>query len=792
MKRLILLAAAAFSLLGVTATPDRIELYMRAGASYGYSWYGTRSPQRTAITVSGTGSWNLSRGGSLATACGAAFGYCFNVATSSTATGGGALPTGSGPGTLYLHWENLAAESLAVGVHTGTLTVGSTVINITVNVLPRRTFDAFVYPPGFPSGCVNSFAAFPHADTCTVSNERPASTAFTIPAPGGSYVDPQFGHTVTRVTGSGQNIQYGALTAFSATAKYVLTSSISGQLSVYRKDGSVAYSPVPGININLASWDPVDDEKLWYMEGASLKYRILNTGAVVTAAAYGTAAGGRPAIPALTMGGTVDITSDGWWAFRDATSNAGSLCAVNLNGLTTETQEAKTFCASMGALGLTDIDFTQITEVDSESRKRYVIAVAAPAGQVFSVGPAGLVYEYAIPTGPSDVTAEPHSDVGADAEGRQVFFWQWYTAADNRYYLGSIQLSKGAEMTRPVEQGGGLRLHYLSDAANFSTDAHFGCTFKGVCVFTPYGNSGGISARQISAVTAGTPCAITTGTAHGYSTGAQVLIAGAAGITSINGVFTVTSTGSNTFTLDGHTCSGSYTTNSAHVAANVVSASTQPNRQEIVMVRLGQEVRRLAIHRSKIYSGGALLGYFATPRASISRDGRYVAFASNQGYPEQASVWIVDAGASMVSEGLYVRAVDAADTKAILNYTLPAGEGAATILISSNPGLTGPVVNIADGSTAEARQYVASGLAANTQYWYRIHSGRYAAQGTFRTSAALSGTGTLRLERGGGGSIQHGTTAGLGSSGASPLTVTVNRGVYYYDSGGGPQAVVVR
>lgn len=264
------------------------------------------------------------------------------------------------------------------------------------------------------------------------------------------------------------------------------------------------------------------------------------------------------------------------------------------------------------------------------------------------------------------------------------------------------------------------------------------------------------------------------------------------GITSINGIFTVNVTGSNTFTLTGQSCSGTYTVDSAHVVVNALTAPVQPNRQEIVMVRPGEEVRRVAIHRAKIYNGGSLLGYFATPRASISRDARYIAFASNLGVPEQSSVWVADLGIPVATTRLTVKAVDAADTKAILNYDVPSGEGSATIQISASPSLSSPVVNAVDGSTGTSRQYVLTGLSAGPDYWYRITTGKFAAQGRFRTSSTLTGTALLQVTRGGGGTIQYGSTSALGLSSASPLSVTVNRGVHYYDAGAGVQAVVVR
>lgn len=789
MTRLILFFFSMLTLWGVTASPGSITVYMRSNGGAGLGWSATRSPKRTEITVSGSGAWNLSRGGPLSSACFMASGYCFNASTSATTTGGAALPVGSGPGTLYLYWDGLGADfMLSAGTHTGTLTVGTTVIAITLIVLPRQDFDHFVYRPGYPSGCVNSHPGYSFADTCVITDERPPSTAMAVPAAGANYADPQFGHTVTRVTPSGNNIQYGALSAFSATGKYLLTSTPSGQINVYNRGGGVAYASVGSININNSAWDPYDDERIWFLDASTIKRRELNTGATTTAADYTLAGGGgRPAMTTLTMGGTVDITDDGWWAFRDN----NSLCAVNLNGLMVSNQEAQTFCTSLAPYGLTDIDFTQITQVDVESRKRYVVLLSAPKGHVFSVGATGLDYEYPLPTGNQDISVEPHSDVGQDSEGRQIFFWQWYTPYDNRYYLATAQLNKGADMTRPIEEGGGLRILYNSDSGNFFTDAHYGCTWKGVCVFTPF-TGGDTPVYQISAVTAGNPCSITTAVSHGLSTGTAVQIGGAAGITSINGVFTATVTGSNSLTLNGHTCTGSYTANSAHLARNAATATNWPNRQETVIVRPGEEIRRVAVHRTKMYSGGALLPYYNTPRGSISRDGRYIAFCSNLGVPENPSVWVADTGAPQTSTRIAVTAIDAADTKAIFNYNVPAGQAAATILISASPSLSSPVVNVSDGATAQNRQHVATGLTANTDYWYRVTTGEYTAKGRFQTGGPLSGTAALEIARGDGGAVQHGATVGLGSSGASPLRVTVTRGVYYYDTGAGPRAVVVR
>ena len=67
----------------------------------------------------------------------------------------------------------------------------------------------------------------------------------------------------------------------------------------------------------------------------------------------------------------------------------------------------------------------------------------------------------------------------------------------------------------------------------------------------------------ISTVTSGTPITITCTVAHGFSTGARRYISGVGGVTEANNtttsIWTITSTGANTFTLDGSTGTGTYT-----------------------------------------------------------------------------------------------------------------------------------------------------------------------------------------------------------------------------------------
>lgn len=118
--------------------------------------------------------------------------------------------------------------------------------------------------------------------------------------------------------------------------------------------------------------------------------------------------------------------------------------------------------------------------------------------------------------------------------------------------------------------------------------------------------------------------------------------------------------------------------------------------------------------------------------------------------------------------------------------------GSATVVISTRADLASPAVNASDGLTTLSRQYVASGLAADTQYFYRITTAQWAVRGVFRTSPALSGTGRVRISKGWGGAINYGTTSSLGSSCTSPCDLAPTKGLIYHNATGSVQALVVK
>jgi hypothetical protein len=90
--------------------------------------------------------------------------------------------------------------------------------------------------------------------------------------------------------------------------------------------------------------------------------------------------------------------------------------------------------------------------------------------------------------------------------------------------------------------------------------------------------------RPISAIATGNPCTITTGSAHGLSTGDTVTISGVTGgifSPAINGTFTVTVTGANTFTVGSNFSNSSGLSLAAAIAPNLPYTASAPTATQM-------------------------------------------------------------------------------------------------------------------------------------------------------------------------------------------------------------------
>jgi len=359
-----------------------------------------------------------------------------------------------------------------------------------------------------------------------------------------------YGQPVTppvHLTGPGNNIEYSSVTAFSATSKYVMTSDLDSAVNIYdRASGKLVYISVPQVNIAYAWWDPKNNEKIWYVYGAQIFSRILNTGVVTLVADLSKPAGNRPAMPDLQQGnGTGDVTQDGYLAIMSR--QARTLCAVNITGLTPANQESHIRCASYDSGGMSDVNYVDMAKLDSVSKKHYLLASAVPSSVVFSIGAKGLDVEYALPSGPFDYGITPHSAIGSTPDGQAFVVWSRYNTA-NRYDVVAAFFNKGAKLMDSAV--------YLYPSNLGGSGAHFGATAKGVIVHSIYDA--------------------------------------------------------------------------------VPDMPVDPLRNSIIVTEWGKKPRIIANHGSN-----AMADYWATPRASISRDGKYVAYVSNMGAKKPASVYVV-------------------------------------------------------------------------------------------------------------------------------------------------------
>lgn len=96
------------------------------------------------------------------------------------------------------------------------------------------------------------------------------------------------------------------------------------------------------------------------------------------------------------------------------------------------------------------------------------------------------------------------------------------------------------------------------------------------------------SAKNITAITQANPASVTI-TSHGYSTGDQIYINGVVGMTELNGLrFTITSTGANTFTLDGIDSSAYTAYSSGGTAEKIYQITTPWADDELVDLKFTQ------------------------------------------------------------------------------------------------------------------------------------------------------------------------------------------------------------
>lgn len=176
------------------------------------------------------------------------------------------------------------------------------------------------------------------------------------------------------------------------------------------------------------------------------------------------------------------------------------------------------------------------------------------------------------------------------------------------------------------------------------------------------------------------------------------------------------------------------------------TAPIGPFRQEIFQASTdgSQNVRRLAHHRS-VYRD-----YWDTPRANISRDGKFVAFTSNWGSAVRRDVFIIrvpqGSGAGDTTPQVIsgVGAWSLTSSSALISWNTD--EGSDTQVQHGTTTAYGSATSLST-SMVTSHSATLAGLAANTLYHYRARSkdgaGNLAVSGdfTFTTTAGEGGGG---------------------------------------------------
>lgn len=644
-----------WSCADVSVIPTSVNLSMRGGNDY--PWNSTVYPRKSTFTITSVDSWALAKAGDLNTGCG---GSCFKLRN---AANGNEVSSGSGNMIVVIDFVGFGSESLDTGNFTGTVTVNPSsgddvVVNISLDVEVREPYLTFVYPDGYPVGCTNSSSGYSHADTCDIPDEYPPDSDFEIPAASSSYVDPAFGYTVKRITGPGNNHSYSTRSAFSADSAYLMLSESDAAPDIWRiSDATKIHNNEPG-NINTSIWwHWADPEKYIYINGAQIIERTIGSGSV-TLADY---SGDPWNFGTISDGGTNDITADGWIGV----GSASTACVINLNGLTTENQATKIFCVDFSGESLTNVDFPMTSTPDAVTGKRYMILIAQPkqvyyemneeTGTLDKIGNFGEQPQRAYPNDDDGICESgetcftvPHAWIMNDSRGAHIV-QSFDDIYGNKTYLATIQINKGADMWRPVEEGGGLRFLY-SNSAVAETDNHFGASMNGWILSSSYGNSGGLATKVIASATSAHPSRVETTAEHGWSNGQEIVI-GSANNTCLNIVSTITVVNSTTFDVWSADCSaaGAYNANSG-IAAVGTASTDSPNRQEVVVMNpLLNEIRRIAHHRSKVFAdtSGAdtnISSYGSAPKCSISRLADRVACMTDFGVPETTSEIVIETG----------------------------------------------------------------------------------------------------------------------------------------------------
>jgi len=240
----------------------------------------------------------------------------------------------------------------------------------------------------------------------------PSYNTFSAPARGGSYVDPQYGCTIVRLTngisqfGQPAHHYYGTIASFSADDSKVMLFLDNGATAIVDTAGNIVVTPssMPASNANVYPWDPVNPAVFYYTNSNQfLKATV--TGSSVSSTALHTFSGYSSCI----IPDQEDLSDDGskiWLVCTPSGGSASQNVAVLYN-LATNTVISNSLVVGVQEGGWHKIQIF-------------------PSGKMFLTGGSLCNATQCIYNTDGTLYWQPpfaysgHSDVGTDLQGREV------------------------------------------------------------------------------------------------------------------------------------------------------------------------------------------------------------------------------------------------------------------------------------------------------------------------------------------------------------------------------------
>jgi hypothetical protein len=720
---------------------------------------------------------------------------------------------------------------------TGTGACAGQTAQIVLEIVLVRPF-AWGKAVGPETGCVNSNALYIDLDSCTVVGEYPYDTGFTWPAVGSTITDPNFGTTIrTLTTGPQRWVQsYTSLEAINSNSTKALiggfkpaaaggwTTTIPHPASAYNSAvidlTTGAMSEIAGIGSAVAS-----GAAFWHPTDPNIFYSVTALGVVSRWEVDDLAAGPTTVanLGDLETGGANGLSTDGYYGYhRDSTEE---MCIARITTISVGQESSHRWCAS--SVGLLSINGGFVTDVDSETGKRYLLSDSGSAGggnvaiYMWSLTetPGTLTFEGRFPeyqhqtTGIGDgdgiceasesCISSTHIDYTKDFNGRVYIVYPYGPGGNfgNRRYMSAYQLSKILQPMGqyPQEVGGGLRLLAPTNHTDQGGATHFGGTATGTgSVFVSMGNLflnsqlyAGV--RLISSATVdGTEVDLVLNSAqvHPDFTVGEIIAIGSAMRTDnvnayecLNGRFTVTAkTDINNITVDAN-CSaqtGTYAASSGLVARRETHSWGHRNTHYMVN-NFGDELRKIAGTRGigSCYKNGSnactspfeIWGYWQIPRASVSRNGDLIVWTADRGEPGQLQVQSATTNWSAASRLKITTNVGI--TTALVRIKAAQDVNTCTVEYSTNADLTSSAT-AASLTTGAYHTIEIPSLTAGTLYYARAHcpttNPEYARRFQFTTAPTAVGNTVVQINTSEAPVaaddviVEYGTTSSLGST----------------------------